>query len=90
MTFILKKAPRSKIPGEKTNFYQPAIQIPEPFSKNIFNLKEITNINDKSREYILEKIKESNFGFFEPYELGKKIFNLIFMVEPNGLVVLLI
>ena len=70
--FHLKKAPRSKIPGEKTNFYQPAIQIPEPFSKNIFNLKEITNINDKSREYILEKIKESNFGFFEPYELGKK------------------
>ncbi len=70
--FHLKKAPSSTIPGEKTNFYQPNLKIPEPFAKNIFNLNEITNISQKSREYILSKIKNYNFGFFEPYEIGKK------------------
>ena len=70
--FHLKKAPRSKIPGEKTNFYQPSLKIPEPFAKNIFNLDEVTNINIKSKKYILERIKNYNFGFFKPYELDKK------------------
>ncbi len=70
--FHLKKAPSSTIPGEKTNFYQPNLKIPEPFAKNIFNLNEITNISQKSREYVLNKIKNYNFGFFEPYEIGKK------------------
>lgn len=70
--FHLQKAPRSEIPGEKTNVYQPSLKIPEPFAKNIFNLNEVTNINIKSKEYILDKIKDYNFGFFKPYELGKK------------------
>ena len=70
--FHLKKAPKSKIPGEKTNFYQPSIKSPEPFAKNIFGLNEVTNISEKSKKYILEKIKNHNFGFFEPYEIGKK------------------
>ena len=70
--FHLQKAPRCEIPGEKTNFYQPSLKIPEPFAKNIFNLNEVTNINIKSKEYILDKIKNYNFGFFKPYELGKK------------------
>ena len=30
--FLLKKTPRSTIPGEKTNFYQPDLKIPEPFA----------------------------------------------------------
>ena len=70
--FHLKKAPSSTIPGEKTNYYQPNLKIPEPFAKNIFNLNEVTNISQKSKEYILSKIKNYNFGFFEPYEIGKK------------------
>ena len=70
--FHLKKAPKSKIPGEKTNFYQPNLKLPEPFSKQIFNLDEVTNINQKSKNYILKKIKNHNYGFFQPYELGRK------------------
>ena len=69
---ILKKAPRSKLPGEKTNFYQPKINIPEPFAKQEFSLDEVTNINQESKNYILNKIKDYNYGFFEPYEIGKK------------------
>ena len=69
---VLKKAPASKIPGEKTNFYQPDIKIPEPFAKQEFNLNEVTNINQESKNFILHKIKNYNYGFFEPYEIGKK------------------
>ncbi len=70
--FNLKKAPISKLPGEKTNFYQPLVKSPEPFAKQIFSLKEVTNISKESRDYILDKIKNYNYGFFQPYELGKK------------------
>ncbi len=70
--FHLKKAPRSKLPGEKTNFYQPKLKLPEPFAKQEFNMNEITNINEESKKYIIDKIKEYKYGFFEPYELGKK------------------
>ena len=70
--FYLKKAPRSKIPGEKTSFYQPNPRLPEPFAKQVFGLNEITNISVESKEHVLNKIKKHNFGFFEPYEIGKK------------------
>ena len=68
----LKKAPKSLVPGEKTNFYQPSLKIPQPFAKQNFNLNEITNINENSKSYILNKIKDYNYGFFQPYEIGKK------------------
>ena len=70
--FHLKKAPQSKIPGEKTAYYQPNVKIPEPFSKQLFNEKEITNISIESKKFIKNKIKNSNFGFFQPHELDKK------------------
>ena len=57
--FHLKKAPRSKIPGEKTAYYQPNIKIPEPFSKQIFNEEEITNISIESKKFIKDKIKNA-------------------------------
>lgn len=70
--FHLKKAPKSNLPGEKTNFYQPNIKLPEPFAKQEFNLDEVTNINEESKSYVMKKIKHHNYGFFKPYELGKK------------------
>ena len=70
--FHLKKAPASKLPGEKTNYYQPRLKIPEPFAKQIFNLNEVTNISKENKQFVLDKIKNHNFGFFEPYEIGKK------------------
>ncbi len=70
--FHLRKAPRSKLPGEKTNFYQPKLTTPEPFAKQEFNLDEVTNINKNSQNYILNRIKDYKYGFFEPYEIGKK------------------
>jgi len=70
--FHKKKAPRSKIAGEKTAYYQPNLEIPEPFAKQFFNINEITNISTQSENYIKNKIKNSNFGFFQPHELDKE------------------
>ena len=70
--FHKKKAPQSKTPGEKTAYYQPKLIIPEPFSKQIFNESEITNISSESKNFIKNRIVNSNFGFFEPHQVGKK------------------
>jgi len=70
--FDLKKAPRSDLPGEKTNFYQPNLKLPEPFAKQVFDLNQVTNISTESKKYVLEKIKDYNYGFFEPYQIGRK------------------
>ena len=67
--FHKKKAPRSKIAGEKTAYYQPNLKIPEPFSKQIFGNNEITNISNISKNYIQNKIKIANYGFFQPDEI---------------------
>ncbi|MFL2875954.1 MAG: hypothetical protein ACJZ8D_02510 [Candidatus Pelagibacter sp.] len=74
--FNLRKAPISKIPGEKTSFYQPYIKTPEPFAKQVFDMNEITNISKKSKDYIFNKIKNYNYGFFAPYEIGKKKYTI--------------
>jgi len=70
--FHKKKAPLSKIPGEKTSYYQPNLKIPEPFAKQFFDKNEITNISNDSTEYVKNKLQDSNFGFFKPHELNKK------------------
>ena len=70
--FRLRKTPLSKIPGEKTSPYQPNLDLPEPFSRNIFQMDHLWSIDKKETEKLLEKYSNHNFGFFEPYELNKK------------------
>ena len=71
------KAPVSKIPGEKTAPYQPKIELPEPFANQFFSIDDITNLSEESFEYVSNRLKEMNFGFFVPSSLDKKtiIFN---------------
>ena len=70
--FRLQKAPTSKIPGEKTEPYQPSINLPEPFSKNNFELNDIWAPDIDKRDELIKKYSNYNFGFYEPYELNKK------------------
>ena len=66
------KAPKSKIPGEKTAAYQPKIELPQPFASQFFSKEDISNISSETSEYVSEKIKDMNFGFFVPSSLDKK------------------
>ena len=70
--FRLRRAPTSKVPGEKTSAYQPNLNLPEPFAKNIFQIKDLWSSNKKEEKKLLEKYSNHNFGFFETYELNKK------------------
>tara|TARA_Y100000590_G_scaffold378594_1_gene445639 strand:- start:314 stop:2323 length:2010 start_codon:yes stop_codon:yes gene_type:complete len=70
--YIKKKAPLSKIPGEKVSFYQKKFVLPKPFSKQVFDKNDITNISDKSYKFILNKIKDANYGFFVPNSTDQK------------------
>ena len=64
--FRLRKAPVSKVPGEKTWPYQPAVETPEPFIRQIFERSDITNIGESERATVERKLKNAEFGFFVP------------------------
>jgi len=70
--FVKKRAPTSKIPGERTAIYQPDVKLPEPICRNQFKKEYITNIGKKNYNYILSIVENANFGFFKPHEFGKK------------------
>ena len=67
-----KKAPSSKIFNEETSLFQINQKIPQPFSKSLFSKDEITTRDERNAKYVLEKINNKKFGFFETYELNKK------------------
>ena len=69
--YIMKLAPRSKIPGEKTCNYQPSLVLPEPFAKNVFTKNDITELNKINTDHILSIVEKSNYGFFQTHELDK-------------------
>ena len=69
--FVKRKAPVSKLPGQRTCEYQPDLKLPEPFSRNEFKLEHITNKSPEDRNYVLNQVKESNYGFYPTYETNK-------------------
>lgn len=65
-------APKSKLDNEVTSKFQISKTGIELFSKNIFNINDITNRDEINEDYILNVIKNKTFGFFETFEIGKK------------------
>jgi hypothetical protein len=59
------------LPGEFTAPYQPALELPEPFTRQAFSLDEVTHIIPAATANVLEKIKNANFGWFVPFEDGR-------------------
>ena len=70
--FRLRKAPKSKLPGEKTSQYQPDLEIPEPFGRNIFKKDDLWSYDLGYQKEINKKYKNFNFGFYEPYSLQER------------------
>jgi quinoprotein glucose dehydrogenase len=68
--FRLRKAPVSKVPGERTWPYQPAVETPEPFMRQVFERSDITNIGESDRIAVQKKLKNAQFGFFVPPTVG--------------------
>jgi quinoprotein glucose dehydrogenase len=68
--YRMKRAPTSTIPGERTAAYQPALELPEPFSKLSFEPGDITDLSPSARDTVLRKTRGARMGFFEPPVLG--------------------
>lgn len=71
--YRLKRAPVSTIPGEKTAPYQPAVEVPEPFGKQVFDMSDVTDLSRSARQTVLRKMGAAKSGFFEPPVLGGKV-----------------
>ena len=69
--YVMKLAPVSILPGEKTCKYQPSLKLPEPFARNVFKIEDVTNLSESSRKHILSIVENSNYGFFVSYEPNK-------------------
>ena len=68
--YRLRRAPTSTIPGEQTAPYQPDLELPEPFARQMFSLDDITNIGRDNQKSVMDQVIEANFGFFVPHEPG--------------------
>nr|MDQ3622729.1 PQQ-binding-like beta-propeller repeat protein [Verrucomicrobiota bacterium] len=66
--FRLRRAPASKLPGEKTWPYQPDVQLPEPFARQVFSREDITNRTPEARAFVEQLVSRANMGWFEPFE----------------------
>jgi quinoprotein glucose dehydrogenase len=64
--YRLRRAPVSRIPGERTAPYQPDLELPEPFARQVFSLEDVTDLNPESHTFIMNRVKKANFGWFEP------------------------
>ncbi len=69
--FRLRRAPVSKLPGERTAPYQPDVELPEPFTKRALSLDDVTDRTPSARAFILNQLQRANIGWFEPFEEGK-------------------
>ena len=62
----LVKVPKSKIISELTSPYQLSIQKPEPITKFDWSLADISKIQSKTKDMILENLSDYEFGLFVP------------------------
>lgn len=66
----LRRAPVSKLPGERTASYQPDPVLPEPVSRMAFDPAEITDRTPEARAFVEAVVAKSTYGFFEPFSPG--------------------
>lgn len=64
----LRRAPISKLPGERTWPYQPDIELPQPFARTVFSLDDVTERTPEAREFVMQKVRNANYGWFMPFE----------------------
>jgi quinoprotein glucose dehydrogenase len=67
----LRRAPVTKLPGERTADYQPDPELPEPISRMEFTPDQITDRTPEARAFVEKTVERANYGFFAPFEEGK-------------------
>lgn len=67
----LRRAPVSRLPGERTAAYQPDPELPEPLSRMEFSPADITDRTPEAAAFVRQIVQRSSYGFFEPFTEGK-------------------
>lgn len=70
--FRLRRAPVSKIPGERTWPYQPDPELPEPFGQMHFTQKDLNPLSS-SKAFVEQILARSNTEWMAPPDLEKGI-----------------
>lgn len=69
-----QKALKSDIPNELTAPEQIKIELPQPFSDNLFDFKrDVTTLSDRQRSYVLHKLRHAQSGNFMPISLAHDV-----------------
>jgi quinoprotein glucose dehydrogenase len=73
--FRLKRAPVSKLPGERTSPYQPDVELPQPFARQEFREEDITDISEEAHQSVVDKLEEigATYGWFHPFDEAKPL-----------------
>jgi|GEM_PF-335303 len=69
--YRLRRAPISPLPGERTSPYQPDLQLPEPFSRQVFTINDATDITPAATAFVLNQLRGAKMGWFEPFEADR-------------------
>lgn len=69
--FRMRRAPVSRLPGERTAEYQPFPELPEPISTPEFRLADVTNRSQAAHDFVLSQVQRASRGWFEPFAEGQ-------------------
>jgi quinoprotein glucose dehydrogenase len=69
--YRMRRAPVSTLPGERTSPYQPVFDLPEPFTRQVFQTSDITNLSPQAHAFVASQVEKANYGWFQPFEPGK-------------------
>jgi quinoprotein glucose dehydrogenase len=69
--FRMRRAPASKIPGERTAIYQPDPELPERVSYEEFSPDDVTDLNPAAHDAVTAFVKGGTWGRFQPFVEGK-------------------
>jgi len=62
----LRRAPVSTVPGERTWPYQPDIELPQPFSRQVFTANDITDRTEAATLHVTKQLANATYGWFQP------------------------
>ncbi len=68
--FRLRRAPVSKLPGERTAPYQPDTELPEQITRKEISPDDITTRTPEAHAFVLKQVERSKYGFFQPHTEG--------------------
>jgi quinoprotein glucose dehydrogenase len=69
--FRLRRAPVSRLPGERTAPYQPDPELPELISPPDFRIEDVTTRTPKAHAFVMGQVARATYGWFEPFSEGR-------------------